>query len=169
MHLVWAVKKRLNLFLVNHVFAGTRPCFFEVKRKLLNSIGYSIGKETKIVGPIECSGKLKIGERCWIGKNLRINGDGTVVIGDNCDLGPEITFQTGGHKIGNADRRAGEGEMFNQVVGTGTWIGGRSTICNSTLIGTGCIIAGCACVIHDVPDNTLVGGVPAKVIRRLDT
>lgn len=162
------IHRRWNLFLINHIFVGTKPCLFEIKRKLLNSIGYSIGEKTKIVGPIECSGIIRIGNNCWIGKNLKVNGNGTVVIGDNCDLGPEITFQTGGHVIGNATRRAGQGEIYHQVIQSGTWIGGRSTICNNTVVGKGCVVASCACVVHDVPDNTLVGGVPAKLIRRLD-
>ena len=48
------------------------------------------------------------------------------------------------------------------------WIGGRSTIVGNTIIGDSCVIAACACVVHDVEANVLVGGVPAKVIRRLD-
>ena len=84
------------------------------------------------------------------------------------DLGPEVTFQTGGHAIGDRTRRAGEGEIYHQVIGNGTWIGGRSTICNNSSVGNGCVVAACACVVHDVPDNTLVGGVPAKVIRSLE-
>lgn len=167
MHLFRAIKRRIIMFLINHIFAGTRPCFFEVKRRLLNAIGYSIGENTKIVGPIECYGDLVVGKHCWIGKNLKINGNGRVVIGSNCDLGPEVTFQTGGHAIGDRNRRAGQGETYHQVIGNGTWIGGRSTICNNSTIGDGCVVAACACVIRDVPDNTLVGGVPAKVIRSL--
>lgn len=167
MHLFGAVKRKMVMILVNCVFVGTRPSFFEIKRRLLNSIGYVIGEETKVVGPIECYGKLVIGKKCWIGKNLKVNGNGSVAIEDNCDLGPEITFQTGGHKIGDSFRRAGEGEVYNQHVGQGTWIGGRSTICNNTSIGKGCVIAGCSCVIHDVPENSLIGGVPAKIIRGL--
>ena len=54
------------------------------------------------------------------------------------------------------------------MIGNGTWIGGRSTICNNSTVGNGCVVAACACVVHDVPDNTLVGGVPAKVIRNLE-
>ena len=42
------------------------------------------------------------------------------------------------------------------------------TILNETKIGKSCVIAGCACVTKDVEDNSLVGGVPAKVIRKLD-
>lgn len=160
------IKRYFFLLLVNKIFAGTK--FFIIKRKLLNSIGYEIGENTKVVGPIECTGKLKIGKNCWIGKNLKVNGNGSVVIGDNCDIGPEVTFQTGGHIIGTKERRAGEGRIFSQYVGNGVWIGGRSTIIGNTVVGDSSVIAGCACVVKDIPENTLVGGVPAKIIRRLD-
>lgn len=161
------IRNTICLFLVNSIFKGTNPRFFEVKRKLLNAVGHSIGTGTKVVGPIEWQGKMKIGENCWIGKNCKINGNGTVVIGDRCDLGPEVTFQTGGHKIGGEERRSGEGCVFHQVIGNGVWIGGRSTICNDTTIGNGCVIAGCTCVVKNIDDNMLVGGVPARIIRRL--
>lgn len=154
-----------NMFLVNKIYCGTRK--FEKKRKLLNKIGYSIGEGTKVVGPIRCTGKLIVGKNCWIGKNFLVNGNGTVIIGDNCDIAPEVTFQTGGHEIGDVSRRAGKGRIFNQKVGDGTWIGGRSTILNNSKIGKSCVIASCACVTKDIPDNSLVGGVPAKLIRHL--
>lgn len=160
------IHKKWVLFLVNKIYKGTTK--FKRKRKLLNSIGYQIGEGSKIVGPIEVTGKLIVGENCWIGKNFKVNGNGTVTIGDNCDIAPEVTFQTGGHAIGNCQRRAGKGKIFNQSVGDRTWIGGRVTILNETEIGKSCVIAGCACVIGDVPDNSLVGGVPARLIRVLD-
>lgn len=159
------IKRNLNMYLVNHIYVGTRK--FEKKRKLLNSIGHSIGENTKVVGPIEVTGTLIVGKNCWIGKNLKVNGNGMVKIGDNCDIAPEVTFQTGGHKIGNPNRRAGGGQIFSQCVGDGTWIGGRVTVLNNSNIGKACVIAGCACVIGNVEDNSLVGGVPAKLIRKL--
>ena len=162
---IWRV---IALFLVNCVFSGTKPYTFRVKRELLNSIGFSIGDGTKIVGPIECTGKLTVGCDCWIGKNFRVNGNGSVVIGDNCDIAPEVTFQTGGHKIGGEERRAGEGIIAHQFVGNGVWIGGRVTVIGNTSIGDSSVVAGCACVVKDVEANVLVGGVPAKVIRRLN-
>lgn len=161
--------RKISIFLVNHLFSGTRPCFFELKRKLLNSIdSFSIGEGSKVVGPVFVQGSLCVGTNCWIGKNLRINGNGTVVIGDNCDVAPEVTFQTGGHKIGGYKRRAGEGISCHQSVGAGTWIGVRATIVNNVTIGAGCVVAACACVVSDAPDNSLLGGVPAKIIRMLD-
>lgn len=161
------LRNKFCLVLVNKVFKGTNPRFFEIKRKLLNAVGHTIGTGTKVVAPIEWHGKMTIGKDCWIGKNCKINGDDSVVIGDCCDLGPEVTFQTGGHEIGSRERRAGEGRVFHQIIGNGVWIGGRSTICNGVKVGNGCVIAGCACVVKDVEDNMLVGGVPAHIIRRL--
>lgn len=160
------IKRRCAFFLVNKIFAGTSH--FAAKRKLLNSIGISIGENTKVVGPIECTGKLTVGDNCWIGKNFKVNGNGYVHIGNNCDIAPEVIFQTGGHLIGSPDRRAGKGCVFSQSVGDGTWIGGCTTVLNETKIGRSCVIAGCACVTQDVPDNSLVGGVPAKLIRKLE-
>lgn len=160
------LRYRINMFLVNKVYKG--PHHFEKKRKLLNKIGYQLGEGTKVVAPIICTGKLVIGRDCWIGKNFMVNGNGTVTIGDNCDIAPEVTFQTGGHEIGDATRRAGKGCTFSQTVGSGTWIGGRSTILNNSNIGNSCVIAACACVTKDIPDNSLVGGVPAKLIRKLN-
>lgn len=168
MNLIQSLKSSTVMFLVNHVLVGTRPYFFEPKRKMLNSIGHSIGKGTKVVGPIECYSKLEIGQDCWIGKNLKVNGNGTVKIGNRCDIAPEVTFQTGGHEIGSRERRAGNGLICNQVVGNGVWIGGRSTIIGDVTISDGSVVAGCACVVKDVEENTLVGGVPAKPIRKLE-
>ena len=162
---IWRV---IAMFLVNKVFNGTRPAAFQIKRKLLNTIGFSIDEGTKVVGPIECTGTLTVGRDCWIGKNFKVNGNGSVVIGDNCDVAPEVTFQTGGHEIGSAERRAGKGINAHQIVGNGVWIGGRVTIIGNTRIGDSSVIAGCACVVKDVEPNVLVGGVPAKVIKRLD-
>lgn len=110
-----SIKKRIVLHMVNHTLAGTR--FFAAKRRLLRSIGYEIGDNTKIVGPIHNTGTLCIGADCWVGCNLTVSGNGTVTIGDNCDIAPDVTFLTGGHRIGSHARRAGEGETYRISVG----------------------------------------------------
>ena len=160
------IKKIVVLFTVNHVLSITK--YFELKRKMLNSIGYQIGEGTKVVGPVYNTGTLIIGKNCWIGKNITVNGNGTVIIGDNCDIAPEVTFLTGGHKIGDSTRRAGKGEIYTIKVGNGCWLGARSTIGRNVTIGDGCMVAACACVMKDITENRLVGGVPAKEIRVLD-
>ena len=161
-----SVKRMLVMWLVNRVFVGTR-CY-EKKRKLLNSIGYTIGEGTRVVGPIFCTGNLVIGKDCWIGKNITVNGNGAVIISDNCDIAPEVTFLTGGHAIGTGERRAGMGESYTVRVEDGCWIGARSTLGKEITIGKGSVVAACACVMKNVGQNTVVGGVPAKVIRDID-
>ena len=154
------------MFCVNHILAGT--VFFERKRRLLNSVGFSFGEGTKVVGPLFCTGTLITGKNCWIGRELSVNGNGTVIIGDNCDLAPEITILTGGHEIGPAERRAGKGEIYTVRIQNGCWIGARSTLGKNITVGAGSVVAACACVMRDVAPNTMVGGVPAKTIRILN-
>lgn len=154
------------MFAVNHIFCGTR--FFGIKHRLLRWIGWEIGSNTKIVAPLYNTGKLRIGDDCWIGRGLTVHGNGTVTIGDRCDIAPDVTFLTGGHRIGDARRRAGDGERYSISVGSGTWIGARTTILGNTHIGQGCVIAACACVTKNVADHQLAGGVPARAIRELD-
>lgn len=163
---LYSIKKRMALFLVNRILSGTR--YFSMKRRLLNAVGYEVGIGTRIVGPVHNTGKLKTGRNCWVGKNLTIHGNGTVQIGDNCDIAPDVLFLTGGHRLGDASRRAGPEETYTIKVGNGVWIGARATIGKSVEIGSGCMVAACACVMQDVAANTMVGGVPAKIIKELD-
>lgn len=160
-----SIKKRCLMWLVNRVFSGTK--YFKIKRKLLHSIGYSIGEGTKVVGPIFCTASLIIGNNCWIGKNLIVNGNGRVQIGNNCDIAPEVTFLTGGHEIGFPERRAGNGEKYEIYVEDGCWIGPRSTLGRNITIGKSSVVAACSCVMKNVDPNNLVGGVPAKKIKDL--
>jgi len=127
--------------------------------------GYRIGDGTRIFGPVHISGELTVGSNCWIGRNMTVHGNGSVVIGDNCDIAPDVTFFTGGHALGDHERRAGAGETYHITVGNGTWLGGRASILRNTRIGSGCVIAACACVTGDVPENVLAAGVPARVVK----
>lgn len=62
---------------------------------------------------------------------------------------------------------AGKGIKKDVVIGSGTWIGTGAIILPGVTIGKMCIIAAGAVVNKDVPKNTMVGGVPAKVIKIL--
>ena len=159
------LRRAWAMFRVNHIYAGTKA--WSRKRTLLRVAGWIIGDGTRIVGPVMCSGTVEIGRDCWIGRNFTIHGNGTVVIGDRCDVAPEITFFTGGHVFGTAERRAGAGENYTIRIGNGCWLGGRSSFARNISVGDGAVIAACACVTDDVQENTLVGGVPARPLRSL--
>lgn len=151
--------------LLNGRYAGKTN--FEKKRKLLNSIGHEIGEGTKIVGPIFASAKLHVGKNCWIGAFFKATGNGEIFIGDNCDVAPEVTFATGGHKIGSSDRRAGEGVIDNIHVGSGCWICQRSLLLQGSQVKSGSIVAAGAVVTKTITEeNVLLAGVPATIKKR---
>ena len=154
-------------FIINHFLGGTNPCFCAGKRLLLSSIGCHVGRGTTIVGPIMVYGTISIGENCWINRDFTVHGNGHVVIGNNCDIAPEVSILTGGHAIGGPLRRAGSGERYTIRIGNGVWVGARSTILGNTVVGDSSVIAACACVNKDIPPNSLVGGIPARLIRIL--
>lgn len=154
------------MFLVNNIFAGAY--LFEAKRWLLNGIGYSLGEGTKVVGPVYSPGKLKTGSNCWLGRNLTIHGNGTVEIGDNCNIAPDVTFLTGGYTMNVQKSEAGEDQRASISVEEGCWVGTGAILCQNVAIGKGCMIIPGTCVMNHLPDNTLVGGVPARVMKKLD-
>ncbi|MGI6535988.1 MAG: acyltransferase [Eggerthellaceae bacterium] len=162
------VLRHCALFLVNRVLKGTH--FFEAKRHLLNFAGLSLGPGVKLVGPIEIGTVANlIAERdCWLGKNLKIDGNGTVRLGKNIDIGPQVTFCTGGHEIGPSEHRAGRGIVATQRIGSGCWIGAHSLIVGNTSIGAGCVVAAGAVVLKDSPDDVLLAGIPAVVKKDLE-
>ena len=142
----------------------------KINKLLLNFGKIHVGSNSKIVGPFYCGTevKIKIGENCWIGKNLHIEGNGTVVIKNDCDLAPDIMFVTGSHKIGSRYRRAGEGTEYKIIVNNGCWIGARTTIFGDISIGEGSVVGAAALVNKNVEENVIVAGVPIKTIKRLD-
>ena len=77
---------------------------------------------------------------------MKIHGNGRVVIGSNCDLGPDVSFITGSHSIGSHARRAGDGYNADIQVGNGCWICAGASIMPGVQIGEGCVVASYACV-----------------------
>lgn len=94
---------------------------------------------------------------------------GTVTIGRNVYIGPDVKFVCFTHEIGNSGKRAGNTLCGNIIVGDGTWIGCNCTILPDVTIGRGCVIGAGALVNKDCKDNCIYAGVPARKIRNLDS
>ena len=132
-------------------------------------IGYNvyINQGVKFYG----NSKVSIGDNSWIGINCMIGSSkpGCVKIGKNCDIGPNVTMVNGSHHIGDSNRRAGKGIAFDIEIGDGVWIGSSATINGGAVIGKGSIISSGSVVIKGrYPENVILGGVPAKIIKDLD-
>ncbi|WP_235504753.1 acyltransferase [Arthrobacter sp. Leaf141] len=90
------------------------------------------------------------------------------VIEDRVFLGPFVRLITDTHELAGPQQRAGKNVAPPITIGAGTWIGAGATVLGGVTIGPGCMVAAGAVVTRDVPANTLVGGVPASVIRQMN-
>jgi maltose O-acetyltransferase len=98
---------------------------------------------------------------------LRMDVGATITIQDHVVIGHEVMFVTSTHAYGGPDHRAGTLTVAPIVVEEGAWLGARCTILPGVTVGRGAVVAAGAVVNRDVPPNTLVGGVPARVLREL--
>lgn len=89
-------------------------------------------------------------------------------IGDNVMIGPGTLISTVNHPLTPMGRRQHLGIAKPVRIGNDVWIGGNVTILPGVTIGNNVVVAAGAVVTKDIPDNTLVGGVPAKKIRDLE-
>ncbi len=84
-------------------------------------------------------------------------------------IGPNTLITTVGHPLSAKGRRDYLAIAKPVRIGNDVWIGGNVTILPGVTSGDGAVVAAGAVVTEDVPANTLVGGVPAKVIKIIET
>jgi maltose O-acetyltransferase len=127
--------------------------------------GTSIGKGMHVEGMGRPYGRLSIGEKSWI-RGARFELNEPVSVGSRVVISDDCLITTDTHEVGGPEQRLGRLRSRPVVIGDGAWIARRSMIIGVN-VGAGSIVASGAVVTRDVPPNTLVGGVPARIIREL--
>lgn len=89
-------------------------------------------------------------------------------IGDHCMIGPGTTISTVGHPLSPAGRRAKLARGEPVTIGDDAWLGAKVAMLPGATIGSNVVVAVGAVVTKDVPDNVIVAGVPARVVRTID-
>lgn len=153
--------------------AGLRSLVFEGRLLISNQGEIHIGDRVRISAghlPVELAaisgGILTIGDRSFINSGVSICAVKSVTIGENCAIGNmslimDSDFHTpGDHKIWPEARPV--------VLEDDVWLGARVTVLKGVTIGRGAVVAAGAVVTKDVAPRTVVGGVPARLIRHLD-
>ena len=111
-------------------------------------------------------GHIRIGDRSMLGADSIIGSGTDVTIGEDVLMGPQVLIYTCNHctELGIPIRE--QPFAFQPVViGDDVWIGARCIILPGVTIGNGAVLAAGAVVAKDVPENAIVGGVPAKVLK----
>lgn len=108
---------------------------------------------------------IAIGKNVFINEGCCFQDQGGIEIGDDCLIGQQVVFATLNHDS-DPQKRA---DMFPAPIkiGNKVWIGTHATILSGVTVGDGAIVAAGAVVTKDVPPCTVVGGVPAKVIKEI--
>lgn len=114
---------------------------------------------------------INYGKNTKIGKNVFINFDcvfldlGGITIEDNVLVAPKVSLLTEGHPVSPENRHSLTVGAIH--IKRNAWIGAGATILQGVTIGENAIVAAGAVVTNDIPDNTIVGGTPAKIIKTI--
>ena len=132
-------------------------------------IGQKIDETFKLIPPFYTEGGLniRVGHKVFINQCCTIYDMGGVDIGDLVMIGPNVNIITAGHPVEPSKRRAYI-EAKPIVIEKNVWIATAVTILGGVTVGENSVIGAGAVVTKDVPANSFVAGVPAKVIRSLE-
>lgn len=125
------------------------------------AVGYG---PTQSVLPTEA---LRIGDRCVIGARVCITAHESITIGDDVWFGQDVFVSDASHGYSDPDVPIGRqfGEHRPVRIGAGTWIGHGAMVLPGADIGRNVVVAAGSVVRGRVADHTVVGGVPARVLR----
>ena len=147
-----------------------------VEINALSKQGVIIGNNFTILrnSIIECTGVISeigeglvIGDNVGIAQNCFIQVRGKVVIGNNVILGPGVSLFSENHNFNDLNKQIKDQGVtrIGIEICDGVWIASGATILDGVKIGENSIIAAGAVVINDVPPYSIIGGIPAKVLK----
>lgn len=118
---------------------------------------------------VEYCANLSFGEKCFINTGMTIIDCAPVTVGARTLFGPNCELITVGHPVQDLEmRRAGWEIAVPITIGESCWFGSRVSVMPGVTIGDRCVIAAGTVVTRDIPDDSLVMGVPGRVVRTLN-
>lgn len=137
----------------------------EVREIMMRLTGRSIDESFGLFPPFytDCGKNIKIGKNVFINSGCRFQDQGGITIDDGALIGHNAVLATLNHNMDPSKRSNLIPSAIH--IGKNVWVGANATICPGVTIGDGAVIAAGAVVTADVPENAVVGGVPAKIIK----
>ena len=131
-------------------------------------IGKPVGENFGLFPPFytDFGKNITIGNQVFINAGCKFQDQGGITIEDGALIGHGVVLATLNHDLDPARRQQLHPAPIH--IGKGVWIGANATVTAGVTIGDNAVVAAGAVVNRDVPPDTIVGGVPARVIKRID-
>ncbi len=141
----------------------------EVRALLSRLVGYEVDPTVRLFPPLysDFGRNIRLGREIFINACCHFQDHGGVEIGDGCQIGHNVVFATLDHLLDPARRKTTCPAPIR--LGRGVWVGSNATILRGVTIGDHAVVAAGAVVTKDVEAGTVVGGVPARPLRRIGT
>lgn len=129
--------------------------------------GRNVDKTFRLFPPFytDCGKNIKLGKNVFINSCCKFQDQGGIEIGDGVLIGHNVTLATLNHD----ERPEFRQNIYPKPIkiGNKVWIGSNATILQGVTIGDGAIVGANAVVTKDVPENSIVAGIPAKIMRKV--
>ena len=149
--------------------AEARKCMHKLSQEALRLIAElnSIDETFTLFPPFysDCGKNLTIGKHVFLNSGCKFQDQGGITIEDGTQIGHNVVLATLNHSLDPAHRKDVIPAPIH--IGRDVWIGANAVILPGVTIGDGAVIAAGAVVTKDVPENTVAGGVPARVIKTI--
>lgn len=162
--------RKLNAVKGCQKLAACDPADTVKMNAILREFFGGVGEDANILPGFicDCGKNIFVGDDFLANYHVTILDIAPVHIGDHVMIGPNTMISTVNHPMTPSGRRKHLGIAKPVTIGDDVWIGGNVTILPGVTIGNNVVVAAGAVVTKNVPDNSLVAGVPAKVIRTLE-
>jgi acetyltransferase-like isoleucine patch superfamily enzyme len=139
----------------------------QIRERLSEIIGQPIEESTTIFTPFHTNfGRhIRLGKQVFINHGCTFLDLGGITIEDDVLIGPQVNIITENHPINPKERKMLD--LKSVLIKQNAWIGANATILPGVTIGENSVVAAGAVVTKNVPPNTVVAGVPAKVIKKI--
>lgn len=140
----------------------------ELREMMSRLIGKRVDDTFRLFPPFytDFGKNITIGKNVFINSGCRFQDQGGIVIGDGALIGHNVVLATINHALAPSENRR---NYYAPVkIGNNVWIGSNATVLPGVTIGEWSVVAAGAVVSKDVPPYTVVGGVPAKALKKID-
>lgn len=162
-------KERINARRITRLYNQTSEMEETKRTELLKELFGSTGKNIYIEPYFRCDYgyNIHVGENFYANYNCVFLDVCEIRIGDNCLIAPGVHIYTASHPLNRKERVSGKELGKPVIIGNDVWIGGCTVINPGVSIGNNVVIGSGSVVTKDVPDNVVVGGNPARIIKQL--